>query len=272
AHHKKRVVLLGQGLGPFLALELAYYARRAYPKVDFIALREKRHGFKLLKNLYVDENRIHITGDDALELAYRLRTDMIGQALGINIRIASYSEVTDILAPKLRKAFNDFSQATPTDFLPIPISISHERMSDLEAIRQLVGDEHVPPEEWTRIYDLPEDVIRQISRCRVVVTGSYHAAVFALAQGIPVVGLAKSDYYLNKFLGLLDLFEVGIEVVILDGQTIDQRLTWAIRYLWENAETLRPTILSATEAQIEAGQRAYQTVFAPYQKDKHHDK
>jgi colanic acid/amylovoran biosynthesis protein len=266
-HHKKKVFLFGVGMGPLTMPELTIPARKALSRVNFIGIREKRTIPTLLKKFGVPENRYAVTGDDALELAYKLRNTQMGSALGMNIRMASYSEVTDSLAPKLRKAFDDFSQTTPTDFLPIPISISHERISDIEAVRQLVGDEHVPPEEWNRVYDTTEDVIRQISRCRVVVTGSYHAAVFALAQGIPVVGLAKSDYYMSKFRGLLDLFDVGMEVVILDGQTIDQRLTWAIRYLWENAEALRPAILSATEAQIEAGQRAYQTAFAPYQKN-----
>ena len=35
----------------------------------------------------------------------------------------------------------------------------------------------------------------------VEVTGSYHAGVFALAQGIPVVGLLQSAYYEQKFIG-----------------------------------------------------------------------
>ena len=30
---------------------------------------------------------------------------------------------------------------------------------------------------------------------RLVITGSYHAGVFALAQGVPVLALAKSAYY-----------------------------------------------------------------------------
>ena len=59
-------------------------------------------------------------------------------------------------------------------------------------------------------------MIRQIQRCRLVVTGSYHAGVFALASGIPVVGLAKSSYYRDKFLGLADMFAVGCETVTLD--------------------------------------------------------
>jgi polysaccharide pyruvyl transferase WcaK-like protein len=52
-----------------------------------------------------------------------------------------------------------------------------------------------------------------VSRCRVVVTGSYHAGVFALAQGIPVVATAASRYYHDKFSGLADLFGGGGDIV-----------------------------------------------------------
>ena len=45
-------------------------------------------------------------------------------------------------------------------------------------------------------------LIEQISRCRLVIVGSYHAAVFALAQGVSAIGLAGNAYYLQKFEGL----------------------------------------------------------------------
>ena len=50
----------------------------------------------------------------------------------------------------------------------------------------------------------PRAIIKRIGRCRVVVTGSYHVAVFALSQGIPAICLANSEYYEIKFRGLAD--------------------------------------------------------------------
>ena len=43
-----------------------------------------------------------------------------------------------------------------------------------------------------------EQVVRMAGRCRTVFTGSYHAAVFALAQGTPVVAIAASPYYFQN--------------------------------------------------------------------------
>lgn len=46
-----------------------------------------------------------------------------------------------------------------------------------------------------------EDRCERIQRCRHVVTGSYQAAVLALAQGIAAVGLTRSPYYDARLLG-----------------------------------------------------------------------
>ena len=70
----------------------------------------------------------------------------------------------------------------------------------------------------------PEAVIRQIQRCRLVITGSYHAAVFALAMGIPTIGLAKSTDYIDKFMGLSALFGEGCETVVLNEQNSIQEI------------------------------------------------
>jgi polysaccharide pyruvyl transferase WcaK-like protein len=45
-----------------------------------------------------------------------------------------------------------------------------------------------------------------VADCRIVVTSSYHAAVFALARGIPAVGISSTPYYDGKFGGLRALY------------------------------------------------------------------
>jgi colanic acid/amylovoran biosynthesis protein len=106
----------------------------------------------------------------------------------------------------------------------------------------------------------PIDLIRQIQRCRVVMTGSYHAGVFALANGIPTIGLAKSAYYVDKFLGLADMFGSGCEVVRLDQQDHPEALRRALDRLWHAAPEIRPALLASAEQQIAAGHAAYRRI------------
>ena len=100
-------------------------------------------------------------------------------------------------------------------------------------------------------------MIKQAARCRVVVTGAYHAAVFALAQGIPVIALAKSDYFAKKLLGLEDQFGEGCQTVLLTEPDLPEDSKGSIESAWQNAEKLRATVQTATLRQIELSRRSY---------------
>ena len=92
----------------------------------------------------------------------------------------------------------------------------------------------------------------------MVVTGSYHAAVFALAQGIPAIGLTSSSYYDAKFYGLRDQFGGLFDVVPLSGGDLAARLGAAIdrRLAERRGEATRPSS-SSPPRQVEAGRTAY---------------
>src|SRR4029077_7248596 len=108
----------------------------------------------------------------------------------------------------------------------------------------------------------PEALIQEIQRCRLVVTGSYHAGVFALASGIPTIGLAKSQYYVDKFLGLSALFGDGCETVLLGDHDFARNLEAAIARLWTTAEQVRPSLLREAARQVQLGHEAYRRMRA----------
>jgi colanic acid/amylovoran biosynthesis protein len=91
----------------------------------------------------------------------------------------------------------------------------------------------------------------------LVVTGSYHGAVFALAQGIPAVGLAGSEYYVAKFRGLAEQFGGGCEVVGLDQPRLEARLEAAVEDGWRSMPALGPRLVRAAERQVAHGRDAY---------------
>ena len=88
-------------------------------------------------------------------------------------------------------------------------------------------------------------------------TGSYHAAVFALAQGIPAICVFNTEYYGNKFGGLADEFGDGCVVVDKRRPDFVAALVAAIEGAWERADEVRPSLLRAAVAQIAAGNEAY---------------
>src|SRR5690606_22585332 len=87
------VALFGQGLGPLEDPGLRASVRAVLPAVQQISLREGRFGPKLCSDLGVAAEKVDITGDDALEMAYEARRDSLGNHIGVNVRVAPYSAI-----------------------------------------------------------------------------------------------------------------------------------------------------------------------------------
>jgi colanic acid/amylovoran biosynthesis protein len=254
--HGACTAMVGQGLGPLGDPGLRERAQSVLRRVNFISLREERAGRPLLRELGVQTDHVITTGDDAIELAYLQRTKLLGAALGINIRLASYAEVNKDIVDQLRPVLRTFAETYQAAL--VPIGISHGPYeSDIEALEKLLdGVPLAVPVDTGGPHTLAE-VLKNIRLCRVVVTGSYHAAVFALSTGIPVVGLANSAYYVDKFLGLADQFGCGCSLVHLKQGDFATRLLEAVDQTWLNAESLRPRLLEAASKQVERGHFAY---------------
>lgn len=255
----KRVVLVGQGVGPLSDAELTALLREILPAVELILVREQRVAMPLLEALGTKPARILMTGDDAIELAYEARQNRWGKGIGVNLRVASYTQVGRQSIEQLRIPLQQAAHRYHAPLIAVPIS-QNTQEADLTVARELLAGYPNRLVSWRR-FDTPDEVIRTIARCRIVVTGAYHGAVFALAQGIPVVGLVKSVEYQNKFGGLVDEFGPGCQIVHLNDPALLTNLAAAIDSLWQAAEILRPQLLAAAQRQIDLGHRAYQQLY-----------
>ena len=251
---KVPTVLFGQGIGPFDD-NLGEKAADVLRKVDYIALREGRHGPALLRAWDVPQERWSVTGDDAVELAFGHRRQLMGQAIGVNLRISNYSAVSEGIAARLREPLLQIASELGTPLRVIPISRLPEEADAVQVERLLDG--YTPVECPDSAVDSPLRVVEEIGHCRIVITGSYHAGVFALSQGIPVIGLVASAYYQWKFDGLAHQFGAGCRLLRLDTPTLALDLRTMFRDLWDGAADLRPVLLSAAERQKEASRGAY---------------
>jgi colanic acid/amylovoran biosynthesis protein len=253
------VVLFGQGIGPIEDSCLFARARAVLPYSSLICLREAVAALPLLDRLGVGREKVVITGDDAIELAYRRRRQAPGNALGVNLRLASYSGLASDSIDLLRGILQNAAHDLGAPLAPIAISIHPEERDDNISMSLLEGYPavHLPKHPITT----PTDVIDHIGNCRVVVTMSYHGGVFALSQGIPVIALSKSKYYASKLLGLSKQFGTGCEVICLDDEKLAQRLKFAIIAAWESAPLVRPDLLGAAIQQIAAGTSAYERAY-----------
>jgi hypothetical protein len=100
----------------------------------------------------------------------------------------------------------------------------------------------------------PRSLAVATANCRAVVTGSYHVGVFALARGIPVVGVSRSKYYDLKFEGLRALFsDRAVQLVSLGDGDARTNLERAIRAAWDVSDAIR--VQTAAQAAELARQR-----------------
>lgn len=251
--------MFGQGFGPIRNSKVWARAKGVLPSVDVICTRESRAGVPLLYSLGVSPDRVMTTGDDAIELAYEARTDKLGSGIGVNLRASDYSEVGLNQIKKIRPVLHGSATRHHACLVPIPIAF-HARDSDVRSIREILAG-YDDASDGGENLNSPLKVIRQAGNCRVVVSGSYHGAVFALSQGIPVVGLAKSAYYVDKFIGLADQFGIGCQTIFLDDEQLCSKLAAAIDVAWSSAEDIKAPLLEAARRQIELGHDAYRRVY-----------
>jgi len=244
--------LVSQGIGPLEDPPLRALAARTLGRADFVALRERRSGPALLEKLGVDARRVTVTGDDAVGAAHAARRTSEGTALGVNLRSAAYAGLDAGSMAAIGAAIRRLAGELRAPILPVPIALDAAG-SDAAAIRDAVGEMiETEPDPAD-----PAGAIARAARCRVVVTASYHAAVFALAQGIPAVGVSRTRYYADKLLGLSEMFGPGAEVVALDESAWEERLSVSVRDLWRRAGEWRPGLLAAAAEQVRLQEEAY---------------
>ena len=253
----KPVGMVGQGLGPVADRALIRLGRTLFPRLSFLGLREGRASLKVADTMGADPSRTFVTGDDALELGYNGCKETLGSKIGFNFRLADYSKTTREEAETVRDAVSIFSTRRNAAVVPVPIS-RQPWEDDLESFHKLFPADTVGS-GIASIPVTPAASIALVSDCRVVVTSSYHAGVFALSQGIPVLAVAKSQYYVDKFQGLGDQFGRGVRIVSVNNSDTAV-LVASIEELWHSAPGMRAELLTAALAHIEKGRAFYRSL------------
>lgn len=257
----KPTVILGQGIGPLQNSDLKHKAKIVLPRLDLITLRESKASLPLLNSLGVSNQSTITTGDDAIELVYTARTPTLGSGIGINLRITGYSNIgneQDVIE-KLRLTIQEFAREKDAALVPIPIA-NRPTENDPESIRKLLKN-YDDSSDGGQALDTPLKVIKEIRHCRIVVTASYHAGVFAMSQGVPAICLAKSEYYVNKFTGLAEQFGNGCELLLLSEPEFVVKLVKSVYKAWNTADQTRKDLLAAASRQVELSQSAYEKVY-----------
>ncbi len=241
----------GQGLGPLEEPVLVQRAAAALRGAELLTLREPLLGAQLLTAWGVDPQRWTVTGDDALALLDHQLGPAAGPAVGVCLRRAPYAQVDDQTLHRTRDVVRSFADGAAALITGLPVS-RHPHEDDADALDGLVESSDGPRS--------PDALIELVRGCRTVLTGSYHAAVFALGSGVPVVALAGSAYYVHKFAGLSALFGDACQTVA-PGPHLAQDLRAALEASWELGAPERAALCAAAGRQVAASEAAYAEIF-----------
>jgi polysaccharide pyruvyl transferase WcaK-like protein len=251
----KPTAMFGQGIGPISRNTLRAQVGAVLPKLKVIGLREGRIGRDLVLSLGVSPDSVTVTGDDAFELVEGT-SPARGNALGLNIRVSGYAGVESTTAAAIGDLVLQAADALQAPVVGLPVS-RYEADADLISMRELLHRAPSRTDIVMRDIESPQALISAAASCRAIVTGSYHAAVFGLAQGVPAVCLSKSSYYEAKFGGLQALFPDSCFVVPLDLPDYAAQLSAAILQAWHLPTAARATARDATIRLRDAGRDAY---------------
>lgn len=252
--------MVGQGLGPMRDPELRDRAAQVFAELPLLALRERRRGPELLESLGVPVDAFTVTGDDAIELAQAARNEVLGNDIGVCLRVAKYAPVGESSQERVGTVVRAAAAQFGARLVPLIIAEtpgSPDRATTVPLVRGSANPV-APVGRFVR----PSTVAAQVARCRVLVTGAYHLAVFALSQGIPVVGLTSTEYYDDKFLGLADMFGGGVRLVHLDDPDLEARLAEGIAGAWDEADAVREPLRAKADAQVIASRQVFERLFA----------
>jgi colanic acid/amylovoran biosynthesis protein len=252
-------VMVGQGIGPLEDAELRKRAGEVLPKLDYLLIREEKLTRPLLDSLGVPPEKVLMTGDDAIEPAYRARKEGLGNGIGLSLRVAAYTDFNRAHIHAIRPVILAAAEKYKAELVSAPIDSND---ADKEYVAELMQGYGRTSSSWGK-FESTSAIIERISRCRIMITGTFHGAVFAISQGIPVIGLANSVEYRNKISGLAAEFGAeGCQVLMLKDENLEENLRKAIEFAWSSAERLRPQLLEAAQRQIKMGHDAYQKIFS----------
>lgn len=195
----KMAGMVGQGVGPVQKPMLAKRVSKVVASLDFFSMRTREH-LSLVEFPFVPVN-----GDDALEIATLTEVPSLHERMwvGVNFRDAFYTGFDHEALERLTESIRTWAEARRILLQPLPIDLSHD--TDMKSIKSACVQCENLLDYSIEVTD-PESLCDAVDRCSLSVVMSYHAAVFSLARGVPVICVSFSDYYDGKFLGLRSLY------------------------------------------------------------------
>jgi polysaccharide pyruvyl transferase WcaK-like protein len=257
----KPTAMFGQALGPLTNPYLWHALRQVVPGLAIIGLRESMQSRSEMIAVGARDEQLRVTGDDGLELAVSNDGPMLGGTdLGVNLRVAKYAGANDDSARTIANTVIEVARQWDCQIRPLPVSFNRDALDSTAISTHIAGPYRTA--ETSAPATRPAEFREAISKCQAIITGSYHAAVFGLAQGIPTTTLIMSDYYAAKFYGLRALFPEGCRTVDCRMGIEPEQIKDSLAASWRAGSSTRQVTFARALSQVESSRSCYSEFFA----------
>jgi polysaccharide pyruvyl transferase WcaK-like protein len=210
----KRIVILGQTIGPYLQPDEMELLKDTLPYAEMIGIREQST-VELLTSLGIPEEKIKFQLDDAFYLgpqvieAIPTITELLNtQRSWIAITIHPFCDpnqnngVLEALARQLDKVVE--TTGMPLVFIPHVATTQNSGLFSDSMVGQALARFLKPTTPMTvlDVY-LDREVYWVTSQAAMIISSRYHPLIFALATGIPCLGIYTDEYSRVKVRGAL---------------------------------------------------------------------
>lgn len=213
----KPVYVTGQGLGPLHSEEDRALVRSALHGARLVTIREAGDANPLLTSLFGPAQQPRPDGDDAVSLApctpERAEAILAQEVpptprplLAVHYRHIEYVGVADAELLALARLLDRLIAELNLHVVFIPMQYAEGNDDGVGAFRLW---RHLQLRHHATVLAGPltaSETRGVVGRCAAAIGFSYHFALFALAEGLPTVGLYQSEYYRLKMLGLFRQF------------------------------------------------------------------
>lgn len=243
--HRVRIVMTGQGLGPFRTLTTRLLIKLVIKRAMRVTCRENTTGPALLAGMRIPRERYRPGVDDACSLPSRCDSVHKGEALAIHFRRSTFHQYAD----RVEMAMKETIAHVLSNGQKVRLFVFHERPQAERAVYELwmqgfsdLGDIEIIE------YSDPRRLRGALAQCSVAIGMAYHFYLFALLQGIPALALFHGSYYEEKFLGVARNFKRGAD--LLDSSAVSAR--GIVDWLEGSSAVCRESIAKVSEQMADA--------------------
>lgn len=245
------VVAVGQGIGPLEDRPLAERVGAALQTLHGLSVRDAGPSAVTIAALGLADGRWQVTGDDAIAAVLGREPASDRASIGVSLRDNRAASVPPDLPATVGRAIAASRPGAPVELISM---MEKARPGSISDARFLAAVDPGPGARVNGYEATAAAALDALASCRLVISGTYHAAVFAQSLGIPVIGLASSPYYVQKLEGVLAQFG-GEGGMLLDptASTFPAELSEAIDRWWDRPDQLADRLRARAAEQAAAG-------------------